>query len=395
MKYIIVIGDGMADYPIQELGNRTPLEIARTPNMDFIAREGCTGLVETIPENMEPGSDVANLALMGYDPEKYYTGRGPLEAASVGIEMEKGQVAFRCNFITEKDGMLHDFNAGHITTGEGDQLIDALNGNPDFNSHGIFYTGVSYRHLFVTGNGAELRCTPPHDVVGSKIRDILIKPGNDRAARELNQMTLASKEFLSSQPVNIERNKTGKKTGNMIWLWGQGKRPALDNFKEKFGISGSVISAVDLIKGIGFYAGMEVIEVPGATGYYDTDYKAKADFALKTLEKKDFVYIHVEAPDEAGHAGDTQEKIRAIENLDRDVVGRLLERIKGDYKIIIMPDHYTPIRVRTHTRESVPMAIYSPGNRKDDAKAYTEKEAEKGSLGMLKGKDVLPFLLDY
>lgn len=390
MKYIVIIGDGMGDLPLKELGNKTPLQVARKPNMDRIAELGKSGLLKTIPDGMGAGSDVANLSILGYDPKKYYTGRGPLEAASAGVKLRDGDVAFRCNIINEKDGQLMDYSAGHITTEEAKELIKEL--NRAIGDYGAFYPGVSYRHLFVINDGDKLKCSPPHDVMGGRIKDHLIKPLDNPLAKKLNEMILKSKEILSKHPVNIKRIKAGHLPGNMIWLWGQGKKPRMEPFEEKFGISGMIISAVDLLKGIGAYASMEVPDVRGATGYYDTDYRAKADTALKALKRLDYVYVHVEAIDEAGHAGNMEKKIETIEDFDEKLVGRILDKAK-DTKIAILPDHITPIVTRTHSRDPVPFAIYTPGE-KGDGLAYDEESAKRGSLGYIEGPGFMKLLLE-
>lgn len=389
MKYIVIIGDGMGDLPLKELGGKTPLQVAKKPNMDRIAELGKSGLLKTIPNGMGAGSDVANLSILGYDPKKYYTGRGPLEAASAGVKLRDGDIAFRCNIITEKGGELLDYSAGHITTNEAKELIKEL--NRKLGSRGTFYPGFDYRHLFVTNDGEKLTCSPPHDVMGGKIRDHLIKPLDDPLAKKLNAMMLKSKHVLSGHPVNLKRKKEGKLPGNMIWLWGQGRKPRMEPFEEKFGIQGMMISAVDLLKGIGTYAKMEVPDVPGATGYYDTNYRAKADTALRALKKLDYVYVHVEAIDEAGHAGDLDKKIATIEDFDEKLVGRILDREK-DTKIAVLPDHITPISTRTHARDPVPFSVYTPGED-GDRLAYDEESAKKGSLGHVEGPSFMKLLL--
>lgn len=390
MKYIVIVGDGMADYPLEELKGKTPLQAAHKPNMDEIAAKGRCGLLRTIPKGMEAGSDIANLSIMGYDPRKYYTGRGPLEAASIGVELGKNDLAFRCNLITEEDGKIKDYCADHVMTEEARVLIGAL--KKAFKI-GEFYSGVSYRHLFVLRNvAAKLKCTPPHDALGGKISRYLIKPKSE-TAEELNQMILDSKKILSEHPINLRRVKEGKNPANMFWLWGQGKKPRMESLKKKYGISGAVISAVDLLKGIGIYTGMEVINVPGATGYYNTNYEGKAEHALKALEKKDYVYVHVESIDEASHAGDVEMKIKTIEDFDRRLVGKLLDGLEGDYKIAVLPDHFTPIKVKTHTREPVPFAMYSSADKSDEVKKFDEASARKGSLGLIEGEEFIKLLL--
>ncbi len=387
MKFVIVVGDGMADYPVKELGGRTPLEVAHKPNMDFIASEGRMGLIKTIPDGMPPDSAVANLSILGYDPRKYFTGRGPLEAGAMGIELGPGDVAFRCNLITEGDGLILDYAGGHITTEESAQLLKSM----EKFGLGEFHVGVSYRHVFVLRDSdASAGCTPPHDVVGEPVSKHLIPP-KDKISKKLDEFMLASKDVLSKHPINRRRIKEGKNPANMIWLWSPGRRPELEPFKQRYGLKGAMISAVNLIKGIGVYAGMEMVSVPGATGYYDTNYEGKADYALKALETKDFVYIHVEAPDEAGHEGDAEQKVKTIEDLDKRLFGRILKRAE-DCKVAVLPDHPTPIKVRTHTPDPVPFAIYAPGVKGDKLK-FDEVSAKKGSLGLIAGEKFMGLFL--
>jgi len=393
----VVIGDGMADLPLKELDGETPLQKAHTPNMDFIAKNGSCGLLKTVPEGMGPGSDVANLSIMGYNPKKYYTGRGPLEAASIGAELSDSDVGFRCNFITEEEGILADFNAGHISTAEASQLIEAL--NQSFYRYGKFYLGTSYRHLFVYNDSgsAALKSTPPHDVVGEPISEHLLKPENDPLSTKLNELMCKSSDVLLKHPVNKKRIDEGKKPANMIWLWGQGTKPQMTPFVDNYGLKGATITGVDLIKGIGKYLGLTNVRVPGATGYYDTDYCGKVNFALEALENHDLVFIHVEAPDEAGHAGDIQEKIMAIERIDRRILGKLLEELpsRGDYAIAILPDHPTPIDIRTHTSDPIPYAVYSPGCESDETESYNEKAVENSSKKLMEGYQFLKYFIQY
>jgi 2,3-bisphosphoglycerate-independent phosphoglycerate mutase len=392
MKYIVLVGDGMADYPLEELKGKTPLQVADTPNMDEIAAKGRSGLVKTIPDDMGAGSDIANLSILGYNPKRYYTGRGPLEAASIGVDMRADDVAFRCNLITERDGRIADYCAGHISSEEAEELIDAL--NSAYKHIGEFYAGVGYRHLFLLRKGGDyLECTPPHDVMGGKISEYLIRPRGDPLAEELNQMILNSRQVLARHPVNIEREENGKNPANMIWLWGQGKRPKMESLQKKYGVKGAIISAVDLLKGIGVYAGMSVIEVPGATGYYDTNYEGKAEYAVKALEEHDYVYVHVEAIDEASHAGDLEMKIKTIEDFDDKVVGRVLDRVGEDCTVAVLPDHPTPIKVKTHTKNPVPFSVYFPGGESDNVVAFDELSAKEGSIGLLRGEEFMRFLL--
>lgn len=389
MKYVVVIGDGMADYPVEELGNKTPLQVAHKPNMDEIAATGKNGLLVTIPEGMSAGSDIANLSIMGYDPKKCYTGRGPLEAASIGVKMGPEDIAFRCNLITERDGFIADYCADHISTQEARELIEELDNAFDA---GKFYTGVSYRHLFILKHKRNLTCTPPHDVVGGEIKKHMIKPEDDPVAKMLNRMTLDSKEVLEDHPLNKKRVQEGKNPANMIWLWGQGERPDITPLKERYGISGAVISAVDLIKGIGTYAGMEVIEVPGATGYYDTNYKEKAKHALRALRTFEYVYVHVESIDEASHAGDLEMKIKTIEDFDEKVLGTLLDSGE-EFTIAVLPDHMTPIKIKTHAKDPVPFAVYFPKETRGDNTKFDEFSAKNGSAGLLEGEEFMRFLL--
>ena len=381
MKYIVILGDGMADEPLAELGGRTPLEYAETPNMDRIAREGRCGMLQTVPEGFEPGSDIANLSVLGYDPRVSYTGRGPLEAVSMGIELGEGEMAYRCNLVTVRDGLMVDFNAGHISSAEGAALLRDL----DAVLGGVrVYPGISYRNLLVLPEGRGSLTTPPHDIVGRPIQEYL--PRGDDAAALLECME-RSCEVFADHPVNRRRVLEGKIPATGIWPWSGGKRPSLEPFREKYGLAGGVISAVDLLGGIARLAGMEVIRVPGATGFIDTDYKAKARYAVDALDRLDFVYMHVEAPDEAGHMGSVEEKVRAIERLD-EAIGIILER--PETVVAVLPDHPTPIRCRTHTADPVPFAVLGKG--KDGVKGFSEREARKGSFGLMEAAAFLPML---
>ncbi|MDD5259257.1 MAG: cofactor-independent phosphoglycerate mutase [bacterium] len=356
MKYAILIGDGMADYPIPELGFKSILEAANTENMDKLCTIGQEGLTRNIPDHLPAGSDVAALSLMGYDPEKYYTGRGPLEAANMGVLLEGEENAFRCNLVYIENGIMTDYSAGHITTEDANVLIEYLQGK--MGSDKVrFYPGMSYRHLTVIKGGFDsLKTTPPHDITNQKIGSHL--PAG-KGQEFIQELMFNSVPLLEKHLVNTRRANAGKKPGNMIWLWGQGRRPQLPTFQSKFNLTGSVISAVNLIKGLGRYAGLNVIDVPGATGYIDTNYRGKAEYALRSLEKNDFVFVHVEAPDEAGHNGDIEMKKKAVEDFDFEVVGRIAEGIKkfSDYRILVLPDHPTPVSLRTHTREAVPFVV--------------------------------------
>lgn len=385
MKYIVIVPDGMADRPLRELDGKTPLMVAFKPNMDRLASQGIVGSVRTIPQGFYPGSDVANLSILGYDPKTYYTGRAPLEAASIGVELSGNDVAYRCNLVTlqfNKDrtrAIMDDYSAGHISTSEARELIKALNEalSDKFVS---FHPGVSYRHLMVWKNGIDdCECTPPHDILGREITDYL---PSGKADDILRSLMLKSVSVLEGHPVNKERLKKGLKPANSIWLWGQGKRPTIMPFKEKYGINGALISAVDLTKGIGIYAGLKIIDVPGATGYIDTNYIGKAEYAVNALKEVDFVYIHIEAPDETSHEGSIDKKITAIEQIDALVIGTLLRSVKqfDDYRILILPDHATPISVRTHTDEPVPFILFDSKNRNKNAIKYDERIVDAENL---------------
>ncbi len=388
MKYLVLIPDGAADNSCPELGGKTPLEGAATANLDRLARAGVLGTVSTIPAGFSPGSDVANLCVLGYNPHLYYTGRAPLEAASLDISLGPADVAFRCNLVYVENGVMRDFAAGHIGTEEAAVLIRFLQeqiGSEDAS----FFPGLSYRHIMVSpGRGLKAECTPPHDITGRPIADHL--PGGEDGAW-LRQLMQASAPLLEDHPVNRERLRQGRAPANMVWLWGQGTAPRLPAFKERFGLSGSVISAVDLVKGLGKYAGLDVISVPGATGYLDTDYRAKAVHALMALERRDFVYVHVEAPDEAAHMGNTREKVRAIERFDRDLVGTLLQEMPfgPDYRIMVLPDHATPVDAGTHTADPVPFLIYRPGLPGNAGQAFNEHSAARWGLMLEHGWELM------
>ena len=396
MKYIVIVPDGMADYPIQELGGRTAIEAARTPNMDLIAKEGMLGRVKTIPDKMSPASDVANISILGYDPAQYYTGRGPLEAANLGVDLEEGDVAFRCNLITASGDTLIDYSAGHIKSEEAAIIIKYIDKYLGTNRI-KFYPGVSYRHLMLVKRGAEqhlenLKCRPPHDIISQNISKNL--PKGDNADFLINLMQ-ESRKILENHEINLVRVDLKENPANMIWLWGQGEKPAFAAFKEEFGVTGSVISAVDLIKGLGRLLGLEVIDVAGATGYYDTNYEGKAKAALKSLEKNDFVFIHIEAPDEAGHNGDLREKITAIERCDTLVLGTILQALKnkGDFRILILPDHATPVALKTHVADPVFFGIYGSGISSGGFLNFSEKEALKSGLSFEKGHELMGYFL--
>jgi 2,3-bisphosphoglycerate-independent phosphoglycerate mutase len=386
MKYAILIGDGMADYPVEELGNRTPLAAARTLNMDFLATQGELGLARTIPEGMEPGSDVANLSIMGYDPATYHTGRSPLEAASMGVTLRPQDVAFRCNLVTlrhEADGdiFMEDYSAGHISSNEARELIVSINQTMG-NGSRRFYPGVSYRHLLVWQGGEENWQTfPPHDLTGQSVRAYLESESKEKPLLELIK---SSWPVLAKHEVNVLRRERGQNPATSIWLWGQGRAPKVPTLQELYGLTGAVISAVDLMRGIGIYAGLKPILVPGATGYLDTNYAGKVEAALDALETMDFVYLHVEAPDEAGHSGELKNKLQAIEDFDYKVVGPMIQGLKtlGPHRILLMPDHRTPLSLKTHSPEPVPFVLYD-SRQIQNAKPRRFNETAAENTGLL------------
>lgn len=397
MKYAVLVGDGMADYPVSELKGKTPLEFSRTPNMDLIAKSGSGGKALTIPKGMEPGSDVANLSALGFDPKEYYSGRGPLEAASMDINLESNEIAFRCNLVTVCGGVMDDYSAGHIPTKESVVLMEIL--NKELQSEGVkFYPGVSYRNLMIikedllgSGRGV-LKCVPPHDISGRKIKRYLPK---GKGALKLRNIMEKSVDILTKHEINQIKLDLKENPANMIWLWGQGKKSQLPLFKESFGVTAGIISAVGLLKGIGKTLGMEVIDVPGATGYYDTDYNAKAKYAIDALNRLDLIFVHVESPDEAGHNGDLRNKILAIENFDDKIVGPIWRSLKanGEYRILVLPDHPTPLKLRTHVADPVPFALCGKGVSRDDMMIFTEKGAGKGSFGIVPGHKLMELLV--
>ncbi|MFH1519896.1 MAG: cofactor-independent phosphoglycerate mutase [Candidatus Omnitrophota bacterium] len=395
MKYVVVVPDGASDYPIDILGAKTPFEVADIPFMDSLAKSGILGRVKTVPRGFTPSSDIANLSLLGYDPEIYYTGRGPLEAVNLGVELAERDLAFRCNLITEAEGKLQDYSGGHITDKEAKILIDCINDNLKTDKIQFFF-GTSYRNLMVIREGADLglnklKYLAPHDIMGKEIsRNLPRGKGSEVITGLINR----SKDFLADNEINKVRIDLGENPANMIWLWGCGGKPAMPLFETEFGIKGAVISAVDLIKGIGKIIGLKVSEVEGANGYYDTNYLGKAQAALAALEDCDFVFVHIEATDEAGHNQDLRMKIACLERIDKLVVGTIVERLKDkDFRILITPDHPTPISIRTHTAEPVPFLISGSGIGKDDFSSYSEREAQNSSLYFDKGTDLLKYFL--
>jgi len=400
MKYIVVVGDGMSDYPLEQLGGNTPLEKADTPSMDFIAKNGSCGLLKTIPKGFEAGSDVANLTILGYDPNVYYPGgRGPLEARSLGIKLKDSEIAIRLNLINESDSLVNDYSAGHISDEEAKALIEELDkelGTTDIK----FYPGRGYRHIIVLSGkySEEIICKPPHDIHDHPVSENLPKAktaeGED-TAEILDELIEKSRKILQNHSVNKKRAEEGKLPANLIWPWGAGRNKGVPSFSEIFNLKGALISGVDLLKGIAATIGMEVVEVPGATAYLDTNYEGKADYAMEALERNDFIYVHIEAPDEAGHEGLLDNKIEAIENIDKRVLARILDGMKGkEFTIGILPDHATPLSVKTHTTDPVPFAIYSTGREGDSVESFTEKSAEKGSYGLRNGTEFMNLLLD-
>ncbi|MCD8179189.1 MAG: cofactor-independent phosphoglycerate mutase [Tannerellaceae bacterium] len=401
MKTIVILGDGMADEPVDMLGGeKTPLQHAHTPYMDKLASLGVTGRMSTVPEGFHPGSEVANLAVLGYDLPAVYEGRGVLEAASIGVTLSPGEMAMRCNLICIEGNVIKNHSAGHISTEEADELIRFLQQELG-NDRVTFHTGVSYRHLLVIkGGDKHLDCTPPHDVPLKPFRPLLIKattPEAEETAALLNELILRSQKLLKNHPVNLKRVAAGKDPANSIWPWSPGYRPAMQTLQQMYGFkNGAVISAVDLIRGIGAYAGLQNIEVEGATGLYDTNYEGKAAAAIEALKTNDFVYLHVEASDEAGHEGDVNLKVKTIEYLDRRIIGPVYEAVKTwnePVTIAVLPDHPTPCAIRTHTAEPIPFLIWKPGIQPDDVTAYDEYSIQKGKYGILKQDEFIKEVL--
>jgi 2,3-bisphosphoglycerate-independent phosphoglycerate mutase len=405
MKYIIILGDGMADEPINSLGGKTPLQVASTPYMDKLAEMGRNGILSTVPDGFAPGSEIANMSLLGYDVKTDYEGRGSLEAASIGVEIMPGEMAMRCNLICIEDEKIKNHSAGHISNEEASELISTL--QEKLGSDKVrFHEGISYRHLLViNGGNKQITCTPPHDVPGTPFKDVLVKPFSSvntsdvamspaETAELINKLIIDSQEILAGHPVNLKRIAEGKDPANSIWPWSPGYKPVMKTMMQRFPQikSGSVISAVDLIKGIGKYAGLKSINVEGATGLYDTNYEGKAQAAVDELRKNDFVFLHVEASDEAGHEGNIDLKIKTIEYLDRRIVGPIYEAVKGwdePVAFAVLPDHPTYCRTKTHVSEPVPFLIYKPGAEPDSVKTFDESEAAKGVYGLMKEDDFI------
>ena len=401
MKYIVILGDGMADEHIEALGNKTILQAANIPTIDFLAKNGRCGMLNTVPEGFHPGSEIANLSVLGYDVSKVFEGRGSLEAASMGVEIEKDEMAMRCNIICIENDKIKNHSAGHISNEEAYELIDFLNEKLG-DERVSFYPGISYRHLLkIKGGNKHVSCTPPHDVPGTPFKDVLVKadiPEAQETADLINKLILKSQEILPTHPVNIKRKAAGKDMANSIWPWSAGYKPKMQTMRDLYGIkSGVVISAVDLIKGIGIYAGLKSIDVEGATGLFDTNYEGKAQAAIDALRENDFVFLHIEASDEAGHEGNVELKKTTVEYLDTRIVEPIFNEVKNwsePVTIAVLPDHPTPCRIKTHTRAAIPFLIYKPGTTPDSVNAYNEDAAQKGSYGTLNGDEFIKALFE-
>ncbi|BEG99575.1 cofactor-independent phosphoglycerate mutase [Bacteroides sedimenti] len=403
MKHIILLGDGMADWPVPSLENKTLLQYAKTPYMDLLAKMGKTGQLITVAPGFHPGSEVANMSVLGYNLPKVYEGRGPLEAASIGVELKPGEMAMRCNLVCVEGDILKNHSAGHITTEDADVLIRFLQEKLG-DERVSFHTGVSYRHLLVIkGGNKHLDCTPPHDVPLKPFRPLLVKAAQPEAQETtdlINELILKSQELLRNHPLNLKRMAEGKDPANSIWPWSGGYRPQMEPLTETFPSikRGAVISAVDLIHGIGYYAGLRRIDVEGATGLYDTNYENKVAAALEALRTDDFVYLHIEASDEAGHEGDVELKLKTIENFDARAVGPIYEAVKNwdePVAIAILPDHPTPCELRTHTAEPVPFLIWYPGIEPDSVQTYDEFSVKEGAYGLLKENEFINAFLNH
>lgn len=400
MKYIIILGDGMADEPIAALGNKTCLQYAQTPHIDKVAELGCSGMLHTIPPGFLPGSEIANLSVLGYKVADVFEGRGSLEAASMGVDIEPNEVAMRCNLICIENGIIKNHSAGHISNEEATVLINDL--EKELGTDIVhFFAGVSYRHLIkIKGASKDITCTPPHDVPGTPFADVMVTAKNDEGkatADLLNELILKSQAILENHPINVKRATAGKDKANSIWMWSPGYKPKMKTLKELYGLQqGSVISAVDLIRGIGVYAGLKVIMVEGATGLYDTNYEGKAQAAIEALRTDDFVYLHIEASDEAGHEGDVNLKVKTIEYLDYRIVKPILEEVSSWSEpvcIAILPDHPTPCATKTHTTDPIPFIIYSPNGKRDNVKVYDEFAAREGGFGEIREQEFMQLLL--
>ncbi len=402
MKHLIILGDGMADWAVPSLGNKTLLQYADTPNMDRLAKMGKTGMLKTVADGFHPGSEVANMSVMGYDLPTVYEGRGVLEAASIGVDLQPDDMAMRCNLVCVEGELLKNHSAGHISTEDADVLIKYL--EEKLGSDKVhFYTGVQYRHLLVIkGGDKHVACVPPHDVPLKPFRPNLVKalrPEAEETAALLNDLIMKSQELLANHPLNLKRVAEGKDPANSIWPWSPGYRPKMEPLSDKYPSikKGSVITAVDLIRGIGHYAGLRCIDVEGATGLYNTNYEGKAQAAIEALKTDDFVYLHIEASDEAGHEGDVPLKLKTIEYLDRRAVGPIYEAVKDwdePVAIAVLPDHPTPCELRTHTAEPIPFLIYYPGIEPDNVLTYDEVACQKGEYGLLDKDEFMNLFMD-
>ena len=388
----------MAGLPLENYNNKTSLMLANMPNIDALAKKGRSGKLVTVPDSLPAGSEVANMAVLGYDVEKVYQGRGVLEAASMGVEIGENDLAMRCNLICVEDNKIKNHSAGHISTKESIELLKSL--EEKLGTEKVkFYPGVSYRHLLVIKEGLnDFDCVPPHDVPGTLFRDVLPKAKKEKSetAQLVTELIIKSQEILNNHPINVARKKNGKDSANSIWPWSPGNKPAMDTLQNMYGVSGAVISAVDLLYGIGVYAGMKIIKVEGATGLYDTNYEAKAKAAVDALKEVDLVYLHIEASDEAGHEGDVDLKVKTIEYLDSRVVKYIVEetaKMEEDVALAILPDHPTPCELKTHTHDPVPFLIYKPNNKPDSVECYDELAANNGYFGLLKGTDFMKAFL--
>ena len=402
MKYIVILPDGVSDVPIEALGDKTPLDVAKHPHMDRIARDGLTGWVRTIPDGFKPGSDVGCMSVFGYDPRKYHTGRAPLEAAAQGIALRDGDVAFRCNTVTVEQGVMADYSAGHIESVESHELIAAVQAQLGGNEV-RFYPGVGYRHLAVVASGqwsvtseelAKMQCTPPHDISGKPVAPHLPSgPGAETVRRLMD----ASVPILKDHPVNQRRIQSGKRPATTLWFWGQGTAVQVPPFRQQYGLRGACISAVDIVRGLATLVGFDIIKVPGITGYFDTNYEGKAEYALKALDQHDLVLVHIEATDEAGHMGDAQKKVQAIEDTDRRLVGPLLAGLarRGEpYAVLVVCDHPTSTALKTHIAEPVPFALLAPGAVRGTVSAYSEAAVKGSSTRIEEGFTLMQFMLD-
>lgn len=393
MKYAVIVPDGLGDWPIASLGNKTPLEAAKLPHLHALSKESILGTLHTAPQGMYPGSDVCGLSLMGYNPRECYTGRAPLEAANLGITLKPGEMAFRTNLVNVEGDVLTDYSADHVTTEEATVLIQAVQkafGNAELE----FFPGKMYRHILVTKkDGAfDVQTDQPHDFQGNPFAKHWPR---GKGAEILKDLTLRSREVLENHPINLQRVKNGRKKANMIWIWGGGPAPKLQRFEEKFHVKGAVISAVDLLNGLGRYLGWDIISVPGATGYFDTDYKAKGEYAIKALDKYDLIFVHIESTDEAGHSGLEHEKVKGIEQIDHHIVGPLVNRLKKEkaWRLYVAPDHYTPVVKKTHVADPVPFIYAASDINQPSGLPYTEKSAQSTGIHLENGHDLMSRLI--